>query len=106
MTEQEGMTATHSQSPSLSLPHSPSNRGGGERGEAAGDVRAAEGCVGRREEGSRDDLRRALQNGESLGRGQETSLRGRTDGHQPAGGLQRSEYLSVSTPVWKSLDWI
>lgn len=102
MTEQEGMTVTHSQSLSLSL----SNRGGGERGEATGHVGAAEGRVGRREEGSRDDLGRALQNGASLGRGQETSLRGRTDSHQPAGGLQRSEYRSVSALAWKSMDWI
>lgn len=66
MTEQDGMTATHSHPP-LSLSRSLTHRGGGERGEATGDVRAAEGGVGRREEGSRDDLCRALQNGEGPG---------------------------------------
>lgn len=65
------------------------SRRGRERGEAAGYVRAAEGRVRGRAQGSRDDQQRASQDGAHGGRGQAAGGRGRALHHQPAGGLQR-----------------
>lgn len=62
------------------------HRGGGERRQAAGHVRTAEGRVGSGAQGSRPHHFRESQNGASAGGGKEASIGGRRLCHQPAGG--------------------
>ncbi|XP_072278741.1 protein CBFA2T3 isoform X2 [Pyxicephalus adspersus] len=63
-------------------------KAGGERSQAAGHVRIAEGCVGSGAQGSRPHHFRESQNGTSTGGGKAASIRGRRLRHQPAGGLK------------------
>lgn len=73
-------------------------RGSSERGEAAGDVRAAESRVGRRAQGPRAHQHGASQDGAGPGRGAAAGLRGRPHRGQPAGGLQRGRAARPPCP--------
>ena len=75
----------------LSGPARLARRGGGQRGEAAGDDRAAEGRVRGRAEGARYDHLGARQDGAHGGRGQAAGGGGRSRCHQPAGRFERGE---------------
>ena len=73
------------------------SRRGSEWGQASSHVRAAEGRVGGRAQGPRDDQQRAGQDGAHGGRGQAAGGRRRHLRHQPAGGLQRGRNTHTHT---------